>query len=115
MPVKIKISSGKETITYLKRYGVLYLLLLPPIVFFLVFRYAPMVNILIAFKQNNFLKPVWEVPWAANGGFEWFIKAFQKPGFFVRPAEYGDPQCSGPGPGISRADHPGNPFEPAPF
>lgn len=68
-------------IMYLKRYGVLYLLLLPPIVFFLMFRYAPMVNILIAFKQNNFLKPVWEVPWAANHGFEWFIKAFQNRDF----------------------------------
>jgi len=75
--------SLKETgvLTYLKRYGVLYLLLLPPMVFFLVFRYAPMVNILIAFKQNNFLKPVWEVPWAANHGFEWFIKAFQNADF----------------------------------
>jgi putative aldouronate transport system permease protein len=40
-----------------------------------------MVNILIAFKQNNFLKPVWEVPWAANHGFEWFIKAFQNRDF----------------------------------
>ncbi|MDR0553619.1 MAG: ABC transporter permease subunit [Treponema sp.] len=81
MPVRTKITSGKEAVTYLKRYGVLYLLLLPPIVFFLVFRYAPMVNILIAFKQNNFLKPVWEVPWAANHGFEWFIKAFQNRDF----------------------------------
>jgi putative aldouronate transport system permease protein len=40
-----------------------------------------MVNILIAFKQNNFLKPVWEVPWAGNHGFEWFIKAFQNRDF----------------------------------
>ncbi|MDR3147107.1 MAG: ABC transporter permease subunit [Treponema sp.] len=40
-----------------------------------------MVNILIAFKQNNFLKPVWEVPWAANHGLEWFIKAFQNRDF----------------------------------
>jgi putative aldouronate transport system permease protein len=74
-------SSSKGRINYLKRYGILYVLLLPPIVFFLVFRYAPMMNILIAFKQNNFLKPVWEVPWAANHGFEWFIKAFQNRDF----------------------------------
>jgi putative aldouronate transport system permease protein len=73
--------SNKGLINYLKRYGILYILLLPPVVFFLVFRYAPMVNILIAFKQNNFLKPVWEVPWAANHGFEWFIKAFQNRDF----------------------------------
>jgi putative aldouronate transport system permease protein len=56
-------------------------LLLLPIAFFLIFRYAPMVNILIAFKQNNFLKPVWEVPWADNHGFQWFIQAFQNRDF----------------------------------
>jgi putative aldouronate transport system permease protein len=74
-------SGNRRHWNYTRRYGVLYLLLLPPVVFFLIFRYAPMVNILIAFKQNNFLKPVWEVPWAANHGFEWFIKAFQNRDF----------------------------------
>jgi putative aldouronate transport system permease protein len=78
---KIPSAGDRRFWKYIRRYGVLYLLLLPPIVFFLVFRYAPMVNILIAFKQNNFLKPVWEVPWAANHGFEWFIKAFQNRDF----------------------------------
>ncbi|MDR1444029.1 MAG: ABC transporter permease subunit [Treponema sp.] len=74
--------TGKQRFwIYLRRYGALYLLLLPPIVFFLVFRYAPMVNILIAFKQNNFLKPVWEVPWADNHGFQWFIQVFQNRDF----------------------------------
>jgi putative aldouronate transport system permease protein len=81
MPDKTIANAKQGGLVYLKRYGALYLLLLPPIVFFLVFRYAPMVNILIAFKQNNFLKPVWEVPWAANHGFEWFIKAFQNRDF----------------------------------
>jgi putative aldouronate transport system permease protein len=81
MPDKTIANPKQGGFVYLKRYGALYLLLLPPIVFFLVFRYAPMVNILIAFKQNNFLKPVWEVPWAANHGFEWFIKAFQNRDF----------------------------------
>jgi putative aldouronate transport system permease protein len=66
---------------YIRRYGALYLLLLPPVAFFLIFRYAPMVNILIAFKQNNFLKPVWEVSWADKHGFQWFIQAFQNRDF----------------------------------
>jgi putative aldouronate transport system permease protein len=66
---------------YLKRYGSLYLLLLIPVAFFIIFRYAPMVNILIAFKQNNFIKPVWEVPWANNHGFQWFIQAFHNRDF----------------------------------
>lgn len=62
--------------SYLERYWTLYLLLVLPVAFFLVFRYAPMLNILLAFKQNNIVKPVWEVPWAGDHGFEWFIKAF---------------------------------------
>jgi putative aldouronate transport system permease protein len=33
-------------------------------------------NILLGFKRNNILIPVWQVPWADNFGFEWFIKAF---------------------------------------
>ncbi|MDR0759149.1 MAG: ABC transporter permease subunit [Treponema sp.] len=82
IPVSRILPAGKrQFLNYIRRYGILYLLLLPSIAFFLVFRYAPMVNILIAFKQNNFLKPVWEVPWAANHGFEWFIKAFQNRDF----------------------------------
>ena len=66
---------------YLRRYGTLYLLLLLPMVFFIVFRYMPMAYILGAFKQNNIIKPPWEVPWAKNHGFEWFLKAFKNRDF----------------------------------
>lgn len=62
--------------TYMRRYGTLYLLLLLPIIFFVVFRYTPMVYILMAFKQNNIIKPLFEIPWAKQNGMEWFIKAF---------------------------------------
>ena len=62
---------------YMRRYGTLYLLLILPIIFFVVFRYAPMAYILGAFKQNNIFKPPWELPWAKNNGFEFFIKAFK--------------------------------------
>ena len=68
--------SGMKWGTYMRRCGTLYLLLFLPVVFFLVFRYAPMAYILSAFKQNNILRPPWQVDWARNSGFEWFIKAF---------------------------------------
>jgi len=32
--------------------------------------------ILGAFKENNIFKAPWELPWAKNNGFEFFIKAF---------------------------------------
>ncbi len=62
--------------SYMRRYGTLYLLLLLPIIFFVIFRYVPMAYILSAFKQNNIFKAPWELPWAKNNGFEYFIKAF---------------------------------------
>ena len=62
--------------SYMRRYGTLYLLLLLPVVFFIIFRYVPMAYILSAFKQNNIFKAPWELPWAKNNGFEYFIKAF---------------------------------------
>ena len=67
--------------TYLKRYGTLYLLLLVPLAFFIIFRYVPMSYILLAFKKNNILKAPWLLDWAKNGGWEWFIKAFNDKNF----------------------------------
>ena len=63
--------------TYFRRYWTLYLLLLLPIIFFIVFRYTPMAYILMAFKKNNIIRPPWQVAWAKDNGFEWFIKAFR--------------------------------------
>ncbi len=76
-PGKLKFS------IYLKRYWTLYLLLLVPIAFFLLFRYYPMSYILLAFKKNNILIPPWKVEWAKQNGFEWFIKAFKDKTFLL--------------------------------
>ncbi len=70
----------------MQRYGTLYLLLILPIVFFVLFRYTPMAYILMAFKKNNIIKPPWQVAWAKDNGFEWFIKAF-KDQLFLRSLE----------------------------
>ena len=69
--------------TYLRRYGTLYLLLLIPIAFFVIFRYTPMSYILLAFKKNNILVHPVYVPWVKNNGFDWFIKAFKDRTFLV--------------------------------
>lgn len=45
--------------TYLKRSWMLYLMLALPIAFFLLFRYVPMTNIVIAFKNYNIFQGVW--------------------------------------------------------
>lgn len=66
---------------YLKRYWQLYLLLLLPMVYFIIFKYIPMVYIQIAFKKYSIVQSVWEMPWAKNHGMEFFIKAFKNKDF----------------------------------
>ena len=69
--------------TYLKRYWTLYVLLLLPVAFFVIFRYTPMTYILLAFKKNNILiHPIYE-DWARKDGFQWFIKAFNSMDFKI--------------------------------
>ncbi|MBR6155901.1 MAG: sugar ABC transporter permease [Lachnospiraceae bacterium] len=66
---------------YVKRYWQLYLLLLLPMIYFLVFKYSPMYYILIAFKKYSIVQKVSEMPWAKNHGFEYFLKAFKNKDF----------------------------------
>lgn len=66
---------------YIKRYWQLYLLLVLPLVYLLVFKYFPMNYILIAFKKYSIVQNVWEMPWAKNNGLEYFIKAFKSKDF----------------------------------
>ena len=65
----------------LKKYWQLYLLLLVPLVYFFVFRYAPMEYILTAFKKYKIGVSVWDMDWAVNkkketDAFFYFKQAF---------------------------------------
>jgi putative aldouronate transport system permease protein len=60
-----------------KRY--LYLLLLPGVVFFIVFNYVPMYGVIIAFKNFSFAKGILGSPW---NGFENFKYLFGMGDFF---------------------------------
>lgn len=66
---------------YLKKYWQLYALLSLPLLYLFVFKYSPMVYIQIAFKKYSLVKSIWELPWAKNHGFEYFIKAFSNKTF----------------------------------
>lgn len=65
----------------MKRYWQLYALLFLPMVYLIVFKYIPMVYVQIAFKKYSIVQSVWKLPWAANHGFEYFIKAFSNNDF----------------------------------
>ncbi len=61
---------------YLRRYWTLYLLLIPPLAYFAIFKYVPITYAQIAFKKYSIVQNAWQMPWAGNHGFEYFIKAF---------------------------------------
>lgn len=79
--VKVQTSGKKSFKVYMKRYWQLYLLLFLPMLYLLIFKYIPMVYIQIAFKKYSIVESVWEMPLAANHGFEYFIKAFKNQDF----------------------------------
>jgi putative aldouronate transport system permease protein len=65
--------------TYFQRTWMLYFMLILPILFFGVFRYVPMTNIVIAFKEYNIFRGVWDSPWV---GGKWFTQAFGSRDFY---------------------------------
>ena len=67
-----------RTKLYLKNNYMLYLFLLLPITYFLIFRYGPMYGIIIAFKDYNIFQGVWKSPWI---GLDAFKEIFQMPQF----------------------------------
>lgn len=73
--------SKKDFKVYMKRYWQLYALLALPMIYLVVFKYAPMIYIQIAFKKYSIVESVWKLPLAKNHGFEYFIKAFQNKDF----------------------------------
>jgi putative aldouronate transport system permease protein len=64
---------------YFQRTWMLYLMLLIPMAFFAIFRYVPMTNIVIAFKDYNIFRGVWDSPWV---GAKWFNQAFHSRDFY---------------------------------
>jgi len=62
-----------------RRYWQLYLIMLPSILYFVIFKYIPMTNAVIAFKDYSVVKGIWGSPWA---GFKYFDLFFQNPVFW---------------------------------
>ena len=55
---------------YMSRHWVLYAMLVLPILFFFIFSYVPMVNLLQAWSRNNVFLSVWETDWVGWQNFE---------------------------------------------
>lgn len=64
----------------LRRHWQLYLVMLPALLYFFVFRYIPMANAVIAFKDYSVVKGIWGSDWAGLKHFELF---FNNPVFWT--------------------------------
>lgn len=77
---KMRDKNAKKTLIKVWSYKWIYLMLLPVVAFFLVFRYAPMYGITIAFKDYNIFQGIFKSPWV---GFEVFEKIFANKNFWL--------------------------------
>lgn len=63
----------KHTLRYINKKKYLYLLLIPCVVYFLIFNYVPMYGIIIAFKDFNFSKGILGSPWVGLDNFKYMF------------------------------------------
>ena len=64
----------------LRRHWQLYLIMLPALLYFFIFKYVPMASAVIAFKDYNVMQGVWGSPWV---GFKYFELFFSNPVFWT--------------------------------
>ena len=62
-----------ELARYVRRHPGLYLLLIPGVVYLLVFEYVPMYGLIIAFKDFNFVKGIWGSDWIGLQNFTYLF------------------------------------------
>jgi putative aldouronate transport system permease protein len=80
---RLKINKNKGLIhtatKSFKKHWQLYIIVIPPLLFFLIFKYYPMANAVLAFKDYNVIKGIWGSPWVGMKNFNLF---FENPVFW---------------------------------
>lgn len=69
-----------QPLKQIRKHWQLYLVILPSMVYILVFKYYPMVGVQIAFKDFNIIKGIWGSEWV---GLEHFIGFIHNPNFWL--------------------------------
>ena len=81
----LAVSNGNEQkkskiLSSLKKWGPVYLLMLPGLAYLFINNYIPMAGIVVAFKQYNVIQGIFNSPWA---GFSNFVFLFQTSDAFI--------------------------------
>jgi len=79
MIVGYKKSAARHLKERLKRYWPAYVMLIPVVAWYLIFCYAPMGGLIIAFKKFSAIQGIWGSPWVGLSNFE---KLFQTAPFY---------------------------------
>lgn len=59
----------------IKRNYLLYIMILPAVLFFIIFHYIPMAGIVLAFKKFNYVQGIFRSPWVGVKNFEFLFKS----------------------------------------
>lgn len=68
--MKKKKVSGTKVKNYMKNHWQLYAMLLVPVVYMILFRYKPMLGVVVAFKKFNVFQGIWDSPWVGLANFK---------------------------------------------
>lgn len=79
MTVQERQRQRKNTVKLLKRHWILYVFLIPALLYIGIFHYGPMYGLIIAFKNFKASKGIWGSDWV---GLKWFQTFFETPRFF---------------------------------
>ena len=72
---------AKNTIRSIKRHWQLYLIVVLPLVYLIIFKYMPIIGSHIAFRDYNFKGGIWHSPFV---GLKYFKMFFQSPQFWMQ-------------------------------
>lgn len=70
-----KSNSKKSLWEYLFKHKWLYIMLIPGMTFLFIFKYIPMYGIVIAFKDFNIVKGIWQSPWVGLDNLRYLFKS----------------------------------------
>lgn len=71
------IDKKAKFVGYMRKNWVLYLFILPALIYILIFNYAPMYGVQIAFRDYNPIDGIWDSPWAGLTYFQQFVESAQ--------------------------------------
>lgn len=67
------ISKNANIMKRIKKYKTIYILFIPVVIFYIIFDYLPISGMVMAFKDFNFVKGIWDSDWVGFKHFERFL------------------------------------------